>query len=121
MQTVDLDFWLRLLEHGRFAFVATPLCRIRGHSDQATWENAASGRISGDKRQLFRDYANRPYMRGTFAQRLLWDFRMAWSQQREPASLRGLNDGLFYPSLWGVMVVGATLARRLRIVRMSHG
>jgi glycosyltransferase involved in cell wall biosynthesis len=114
-QLIDLDFWFRLLERGRFAFVATPLCRVRVHPGQATRENAASGRISGDKQRLFADYANRPYMRGTLAQRLLWDFRMAWSQQREPAALRALDNGLFYPFLWGAMVAGAALARRLRI------
>jgi glycosyltransferase involved in cell wall biosynthesis len=114
-QLIDLDFWFRLLERGCFAFVAAPLCRIRVHPGQATLGNAASGRISGDKQQLFRDYANRPYMRGTLAHRLLWDFRMAWSQQREPAAGHPPEGGLFYPNLWGAMVAGAELARRLRL------
>jgi glycosyltransferase involved in cell wall biosynthesis len=114
-QLIDLDFWFRLLERGGFAFVATPLCRVRVHPGRATQRNADSGHISGNKQLLFSDYANRPYMRGTLAQRLLWDFRMAWSQQREPAPLRSLDRGLFYPRLWGAMVIGAALAWRVRL------
>ena len=115
-QAMDIDLWLRLLERGRLAFVAEPLCRIRQHSGQATRNSAASGRISADKRLLFHDYAERPYLRGTIAERLLWDFRMAWSRQREPAALRGgnLSDALYYPGLWKGMVAGAALARLLR-------
>jgi len=115
-QLVDLDLWLRLLERGRFAFVSAPLCRIRLHPGQATHESIASGRITGDKARLFRDYAGRPYMRGTAAQRLMWDFRMAWSLQREPgAPERGEPAGaLFYPRLWRAMLAGAALARRAR-------
>ncbi len=115
-QLVDLDLWLRLLERGRFGFVAEPLCRIRRHADQVTRESAASGRISRDKKQLFHDYAGRPYLRGSLPERLLWDFRMAWSLQREPDPLGGddLAGALFYPRLRGAMWAGAALARMLR-------
>jgi glycosyltransferase involved in cell wall biosynthesis len=115
-QLVDLDLWFRLLERGRFAFVAAPLCRIRRHPAQATHASAASGRITGDKAQLFRDYAWRPHMRGNTAQRLTWDFRMAWSLQRESAAHGGggLADALFYPKLWRAMLAGAAFARRIR-------
>lgn len=116
-QLMDLDLWLRILERGRFGFVAEPLCRIRLHPSQATRGSAATGRITGDKRQLFRDFAHRPYMRGTLMERLLWDFRMEWSAQREPPGLApaALADGLFFPGLRNVMVAGAAAARLLRI------
>ena len=115
-QLVDLDLWLRLLEHGRFAFVDEPLCRIRVHPAQVTRQSAASGRITGDKRQLFLDYARKPYMRGSAWQRLLWDFRMAWSLQREPAERRAtlFDEALYFPRLWGAMRAGAALAWTLR-------
>ena len=115
-QLVDLDLWLRLLERGRFAFVAQPLCRIRVHPGQATHRSIASGRITGDKARLFQDYAGRPYMRGNPAQRLMWDFRMAWSSQREPGGPgRSRPAGaLFFPRLWRAMLAGAALARRVR-------
>jgi glycosyltransferase involved in cell wall biosynthesis len=114
-QLMDLDLWLRLLEHGKFAFVAEPLCRIRMHAAQATRESAAEGRISADKRQLFHDYASRPHLRGTLRQRLLWDFRMAWSRQREPDSPQdNFDDALFYPKLWSAMRAGAAVAWRMR-------
>jgi hypothetical protein len=115
-QLVDLDLWFRLLQRGRFAFVAAPLCRIRLHPGQATHASAAAGRITGDKARLFRDYASRPYMGTNPARRLMWDFRMAWSLQRERDVSRAgeLADALFYPRLWRVMRAGAALARRVR-------
>lgn len=115
-QLVDLDLWLRLLERGRFAFVGEALCRIRVHAAQVTRQSAATGRITADKRQLFLDYARKDYMRGSAWQRLLWDFRMAWSLQREPAERRGarFDDALYYPRLWRAMRAAAALAWLLR-------
>jgi len=112
-QLVDLDLWLRILEHGRFAFVAEPLCRIRVHDAQATRASIAAGRITADKGRLFRDFADRPYLRGTVWLRLLWDFRMAWSLQRErsPRRAEAIRDAVFYPRLCSVMRMGATVAR----------
>jgi hypothetical protein len=112
-QLVDLDLWLRILEHGRFAFVSEPLCRIRVHHAQATQASIAASGITADKKRLFRDFANRPYMHGTMWLRLLWDFRMAWSLQREPAPRRAdsIRDALFYPGLSPAMLTGAAIAR----------
>ncbi len=84
------------------------------HGGQATRESAALGRISADKIRFFGDYATRAYLKGTFVQRLLWDFRMAWSLQREAAKERFAEAALFYPALWGFMKVGAALARGIR-------
>jgi len=115
-QLVDLDLWLRLLERGRFAFVAEALCQIRVHPAQVTRQSAASGRITADKRQLFLDYARKPYMQGNAWQRMLWDFRMAWSLQREPAERRGarFDEALYFPRLWCAMRAGAALAWPLK-------
>ena len=115
-QLVDLDVWLRMLERGRFAFVAEPLCRIRMHAGQATGESVSSSALSKDKRQLFRDYARRAHMRGSLAERLLWDFRFAWSARREPGmgAANDNADALFYPALWRAMRFSAAVASRLR-------
>ncbi len=113
-QLVDLDLWFRMLERGQFAYVASPVCRVRIHGAQLTRESAALGRISADKRRLFSDYASRQHMQGTLPQKLLWDFRMAWSAQREPVVERSAESALFYPALWSFMQMGAKLAHRVR-------
>lgn len=116
LQLMDLEMWFRVLEQGRFAFVAEPLCSVRRHRGQATRASLVSGRVTRDKARLFRDYEGRPAMRGTPAERLLWDFRMAWSLQRETAAgvTAGDSDAVFFPVLAPLMRVGASLAWALR-------
>jgi len=115
-QLMDLEMWFRVLEQGRFAFLAEPLCSVRRHRGQATEGSLASGRVTRDKARLFRDYGAKHAMRGTVAQRLLWDFRMAWSQQRELGAGRAVGevDAVFYPALAAPMRAGAGLAWALR-------
>lgn len=115
-QLVDLDMWLRMLQRGRFAFVADPLCKVRMHAAQATGKSIAAGRLSADKRQLYIDYAHRGYMQGSLRDRLMWDFRFAWSLQREPNDARSgtFADAVFYPRLLNVMLLCAAAARVVR-------
>ena len=42
-QLLDLDMWFHLLEQGRFAYLAEPLCAFRQHANQQTKVNRRSG------------------------------------------------------------------------------
>jgi hypothetical protein len=76
-QAVDLEMWMHLLSHGAAVLVPEALCRIRRHSAQASHENVRSGKVVEDKRRLFRDYGLALAPELTFAEKLLWDARMA--------------------------------------------
>ena len=114
-QLVDLEMWFRLLEKGRLVFIAEPLCGIRQHSMQATHKSTAAGRITADKAELYREFGGKPYVRGSLAERLLWDLRMAWSAQRERAA--GYSgtpvEATYLPALRGPIRFAAAIAWRL--------
>src|SRR5262245_684457 len=96
-QLLDLDMWFRVLEHGGFAFVAEPLCKIRMHPRQFTHGNIRSTRILDERVRLFRDYSGRASLRLSWLERLIWDLRLLrWWRltrfEREPATVgSGLN------------------------------
>jgi glycosyltransferase involved in cell wall biosynthesis len=116
LQLVDLEFWFRLLERGGFAFVPEVLCGIREHDAQATRRSLASGRVSADKERLFAEYAGKACLRGGLVERLLWDFRMAWSVQRERAAGhdRMPSKSVYFQSLRLPMTAAARLAAAVR-------
>jgi len=111
-QLVDLDMWFRLLEKGRFTFLAEALCSIREHGAQATRSSIASGRVSADKELLYAEFSRKPHVAGTVFERLLWDFRMAWSVQRERAAghVRTPSTAVYFRGLRAPMTVGARIA-----------
>lgn len=116
-QLVDLDMWFRLLEGGRFVFVPETLCGIRAHDAQATRASLASGRVTADKSLLFADYSAKPYLRGTALERLLWDFRLAWSGERERAAghvAQATRGAVYFPGLHGPMTAAARIAGAVR-------
>jgi glycosyltransferase involved in cell wall biosynthesis len=112
LQLVDLEMWFRLLEDGEFAFVPEVLCGIRDHDAQATRRSLASGRVSADKELLFAEFSGKPYLRGSLLERLFWDFRMAWSVQRERAAghLRAPSTRVYFQGLRAPMTVAARIA-----------
>ena len=114
-QLVDLEMWFRLLEKGRFSFIAEPLCAIRQHPAQATRASIATGRITADKAQLYAEFGGKAYIKGSLMERLLWDLRMAWSAQREHAAgyAGARAEALYFPALTGPMRVAAALAWQL--------
>lgn len=116
LQLVDLEMWFRLLENGNFAFVPEVLCAIREHDAQATRASLASGRVSADKEQLFGEYSCKPYLQASLIERLLWDFRMAWSVDRERASghIRTASRAVYFQGLRLPMTVGARIAGAFR-------
>lgn len=114
-QLVDLELWFRILETGRFAFVPDVLCSIREHHGQTTRRSIASGAVTRDKELLHADFSGKPYLAGTLAERLLWDFRMAWSAQRERAAGYGgePHRRCYYPVLRRPMRLTAAVAWRV--------
>lgn len=115
LQLVDLEMWFRLLEKGRFAFIAKPLCRIRQHPLQATRRSVASGAVSADRERLYRDFARKPYLAGTLPERLLWDLRMAWIAERERAAGHSgaQSSAVYFPALSAPIRMAAAVAWRV--------
>jgi glycosyltransferase involved in cell wall biosynthesis len=62
-QLIDLDFWFHLLEQGRFAYVAEPLCAFRQHSEQQTAVNRQAGAQMQDEMMLARAWLFQPWLR----------------------------------------------------------
>ena len=116
VQLVDLELWFRLLESGGFAFIPEVLCAIREHDAQATRQSLASGRVSADKELLFAEFSRKPYLQATLFERLLWDFRMAWSVQRERAAghVRAQSTAVYFQGLRAPMAAGARIAHVIR-------
>ncbi|WP_347258653.1 glycosyltransferase family 2 protein [Methylocaldum sp.] len=114
-QAVDLEMWFHLLEKGRFAFIAEPLCSIRVHEGQQTARNLRSGRVVADKQRLFRDFAGKPYLRAKTWDRLIWDTRMASSVAkagRAMGEIRTPSIGeVYFPSVFRwALLPGVALA-----------
>ena len=101
-QALDMEMWFRLLEAGEFVFLADILCGVREHESRGTANNLRAGRITVDKVRLFEKYSSRPYLRGTTAERIRWDARMASSVTREVAagaaqSAEAVREAFYYP------------------------
>ena len=92
-QGLDLEMWFHLLENGPAVLLPDPGCLIRRHNEQTTRENIQSGRIVGDKRRLFRKYAERLRPSLTVVERLIWDARMASSVGRTRANGGAIETG----------------------------
>jgi glycosyltransferase involved in cell wall biosynthesis len=55
-QLVDLDLWFQLLEQGRFAYVAEPLCAFRRHAAQQSESNRRDNIIERERYFIFKSY-----------------------------------------------------------------
>jgi glycosyltransferase involved in cell wall biosynthesis len=62
-QLLDLEMWFHLLEQGRFAFIAEPLCAFRQHPAQFTEVNRRSGASDDEDLTLMERYYTKPWMR----------------------------------------------------------
>ena len=56
---LDLDLWFHLLEQGKFAYVAEPLCAFRRHAAQQSEINNRSGLAARENLALFRHWFER--------------------------------------------------------------
>lgn len=75
---IDVEFWLRLLEQGDFAFIAEPLCSFRIHGGQETNSVVASLDFIDEELALLRKYADKPYVSASVVQHIKWACKVAW-------------------------------------------
>lgn len=99
-QALDMELWFRLLEKGTLAYFIEALCGVRVHDSAGTTENIRAGRIASDKVRLFESYARKEYMRGTIAERIRWDARMASSLVRQSAAGARIGNATVRPALY---------------------
>ena len=69
VQLLDLEMWFYLLEQGRFAYLAEPLCAFRQHPAQLTEVNRRSGASAEEDLLLLERYYTRPWMKDGAARR----------------------------------------------------
>ena len=69
VQLLDLEMWFHLLEQGRFAYIAEPLCAFRQHPAQLTEVNRRSGASAEEDLLLLERYYTRPWMKDGVARR----------------------------------------------------
>jgi glycosyltransferase involved in cell wall biosynthesis len=62
-QLTDLEMWYHLLEQGRFAYIAEPLCAFREHPNQQTEVNRRTGVSDGEGLMLAEKYFRRPWVK----------------------------------------------------------
>ena len=68
VQLLDQEMWFHLLEQGRFAYIAEPLCAFRQHPAQLTVVNRQSGASAEEDLLLLERYYTRPWMKDMAAQ-----------------------------------------------------
>ncbi len=81
-QLIDLDFWFHLLEQGRFAYLAEPLCAFRQHPEQQTAVNRQSGAHVQDELMLAQYWLFRPWMMEAAGRRHVW-FRQIYNLRKQ--------------------------------------
>jgi glycosyltransferase involved in cell wall biosynthesis len=72
VQLLDLEMWFHLLEQGRFAYIAEPLCAFRQHPAQLTEVNRRSGASANEGLLLVEKYYSRPWMKEAATPRMLF-------------------------------------------------
>ncbi len=109
-QALDVDMWFRLLENGSLAYIDDALCGVREHDSTGTAKNLRAGRITADKVRLFEHYAHKAYLRGTIAEKIRWDARMASSVAKQAAAGAGVEkeaarSAMYFPRFSGSMLI----------------
>jgi glycosyltransferase involved in cell wall biosynthesis len=94
-QLVDMEMWIHLMQSGDLLALPMPLCRIRTHAEQATWNNDRDGRIVEDRRRLYAEFSQIAADHASLLRRLIWDFRMAYAMVRsESAGFAGIETAI---------------------------
>jgi hypothetical protein len=62
-QLLDLEMWFHLLEQGRLAYIAEPLCAFRQHPAQQSEVNRRRGDTAEEDLTLMERYYTRPWMK----------------------------------------------------------
>ncbi len=105
VQVLDLEMWFHLLEQGRFAHIAEPLCAFREHADQQSAVNRRSGASHQEGLLLAQCCFARPWMKEVESPRpifaLLYGLRK-FDDRAEPlrAELRKRISAPAYAACW---------------------
>ncbi|MEJ0088714.1 MAG: glycosyltransferase [Limisphaerales bacterium] len=87
-QLLDLDFWFHLLEQGRFAYLAKPLCAFRQHPQQQTAINRQAGAHVQDELMLAQHWLSKPWLRKAAGRRIffkqIYDLRKHHGERARP-------------------------------------
>ena len=62
-QLLDLELWFHLLEQGRFAYIAEPLCAFREHAAQQSEVNSRTGATAEEDLVLMERYYPKAWMK----------------------------------------------------------
>lgn len=106
VQLLDLEMWFHLLEQGRFAYIAEPLCAFRLHPAQATEVNWRTNAAASDALLLAEAYYNRPWMRAQARPRplfsIMYNLRKKYGARAEPlcAELKTRISPPAYAACW---------------------
>jgi hypothetical protein len=74
VQLLDLEMWFHLLEQGRLAHIADPLCAFREHAAQQTVANDRSGATAEESLTLAEIYFAKPWMKQVAPPRQIFTF-----------------------------------------------
>lgn len=81
-QLLDLEMWFHLLEQGRLAYIAEPLCAFRQHPGQQTEVNRRTGASAEEDLILMERYYARPWMKQVATPQAI--FTQAYYLRRRP-------------------------------------
>lgn len=88
VQLLDLEMWFHLLEQGRFAHIAEPLCAFREHPAQQSEINRQTGASAGEALMLAESYFAKPWLREVTTPRtifaLMYNLRKTYGGKAEP-------------------------------------
>ncbi len=88
VQWLDLEMWCHLLEQGRFAHIAEPLCVFREPPAQPTGGNRGAGGAEGEPLMLAESYYLKPWVRETATPRtffgLMYKLHKRYGRQAGP-------------------------------------
>jgi glycosyltransferase involved in cell wall biosynthesis len=128
-QLLDFDLWFHLLEQGRFAYVAEPLCAFRRHAAQQTRKNCQSGETKDEGAILLTYYHTRPWLREMMTRRAIFTQIYLLRRQRGTraralrAELKQTLGTGWYVVFWlrrKMFQPFEKLKRKLRIWRLSR-
>ncbi len=105
-QLLDMEMWFHLLEQGRFAYIAEPLCAFRQHPAQQSEVIWRSGASANEDLVLLQRYCSRPWMKDVmtpqarFTQIYYLRGRPGEMAAAVRAELAGMMDRRTYARYW---------------------
>jgi glycosyltransferase involved in cell wall biosynthesis len=105
-QLLDLEMWFHLLEQGRFAHIAEPLCAFRQHAGQQTELNVRTAAAVNEPFLMAERYLAKPWMKTAATPKMifrqLYVLRQAYGEKASPllADLAKSLDPGQYAAHW---------------------